>query len=1129
MANAKKLMKAAAIIFAAALTISCTKSNNYGEEMQPTTKTVIIEKDDELVDIRLDTLQTVKNAQRVITVTPVEIWKGAKGTKEVAQKAYTLTRDLRHEGVPTQYFEPKAFEYETSRKSASYAEGKAEPVDDNFTVVAVDSTVVFEAVNAENETIETSVKTGSEFVAFSLFSEKLNRTISVEFRPLTWTLEEKTSHKDVTNVAYKGNVWDAVEYSSNVVANFSLGGKKEVTNLAYLLKHKIDVDIDKEKIGYEVEIKEGELKLYKDPQTVSFELVTKDNGKEVARIPYAFEETFEIVASPAAQNKTLESEDAIKAVKATFSKGEIKSEESTKDICSLTISTFEDVITVSDGNVFNVKGIFEALGWNGHDFGYASTTDARTAELTMSKNGASTSAHVVYDMRLTLSYPIVYNNTNKESETKSIVITWQDDCYVNGSSLDVKDFVLDYQQPAADTMSTKVQYYTAHHYEANNGKVVDEDIKRDLNMGARLTRVSGAQVQVESFDEVTVSVVPDGADKTSYSKRDEKLGLVAEKVSTSYRVLVSNKETGKVLATYRLTVADEKDLRNGADFGHHASFNKGTIKASVKPANVAATATSRAVEVSVDLPVERTDRTKAAGEETSFTLSASHVEVRKGHARDTIYTRVGNDIEVTLKSYRTEDGKKGEPYQTLTKKISGSYKGQAGSRQPVKSVENFTATKAAFTAQSANGTNEVTAVNATDAVKSVFVYDYTPSVEFTDDEGTVSIKASMEISGIYTPSHGTGSTEGQYTVYPYTCGSTATLTCGTASVDLPATATATLEVANKHNRRLTYIAKADKSGFDVRHEAWYEGSNPYKDETKTVPCGIKGIDDAKQVSTVSGLQTTFAGLTATASTTATASATNGKANDDFAPKFQISMSSVTFTDDEGSFVVAPELIINANGSQNLGSGNASAAEVVYPYSFTVNGTFTCGDASMDVTATSNWKLTVPVEIETIIGNLASAACSVVPAHKEGNGFAWSSGQQFATETITFVKKDGTAATFVFALEEEVNADNAVSLLPSDGQLQSAKWWNDRTYSSEYNSAMYLGGEWHPAVAIDENWGIHYVIRGRDEQVSVRNETLNKMWHWRGGNLSTVSSNYKAEVKDGVCTIYYKDNVVKRFK
>lgn len=547
--------------------------------------------------------------------------------------------DVLAHGIMAQYFEPKTENFSEKEGTATSIAAKELNHNNGWVENRSGKVYIWDARNIDDAndcpySYRDSVWTASAvytFVPDSLEGYKVN------FPAIEAAVKagEKQT-EEVNGVAHNGKTWNALKVSYPSTVTFTIpsayrvsGGQYEMTkdiiNIVYYLRHEVKTTL--EGLTYNVNILDGE-KIYKEYQTVDFRLVTRDNGEVKTNVPYRLEEAFNITASDVADVEVY-SEDALKDTKVDFSKGEIKGNTESEDIFKKTTYNGSDNAGMTDGRSTDVKIVYESYAWGETELPYASVT-GRKAELKSVKNtNETTAARIVYDVTLTLTYNIAYNNSDKEAEDKVIVINYKRfmnvDNYV--TKVEASKYELSFEQPNESDMGTAIQRNSYREITTNNGKVVkDSTYVRDISMSAKLTRTGAARKAVSEVKNLTVSILPNGGDKTTYGPKDAN-GIQTMRVSRKYDVLTSDG------ATYELEISDEKDIRAGEDFGHHASFIDASFepKVALQPTLNASesTATSKVydVKVSVDMPVNRTDKvtTKAAGDE-NFTVSASHQE-----------------------------------------------------------------------------------------------------------------------------------------------------------------------------------------------------------------------------------------------------------------------------------------------------------------------------------------------------------------------------------------------------------------------------------------------------------------------------------------------------------------------
>ena len=157
-----------------------------------------------------------------------------------------------------------------------------------------------------------------------------------------------------------------------------------------------------------------------------------------------------------------------------------------------------------------------------------------------------------------------------------------------------------------------------------------------------------------------------------------------------------------------------------------------------------------------------------------------------------------------------------------------------------------------------------------------------------------------------------------------------------------------------------------------------------------------------------------------------------------------------------------------------------------------------------------------------------AGMSYAPAHSSASapaGFADGNGAQRAVRVITLVKNDGSAKAIPFAFYGD-----SVNLAPTDEQIDEISWV-EGSYDSSYNSGLYRGGTWVPAIAANVLDRIAYSIPNHQYIRSVSKNALDS-WKWpvkiNGKYTSQMIEDYSLEIVNGVCYMYYNDVLIKKF-
>ena len=967
-------------------------------------------------------------------------------------------------------------------------------------------------------------------------------------------------NQKAANVPYNGKVFEADQYTwpwnvtATIAKEYRVDGEKyteprEGENIAYFLLHEIDTDLDKSKTNYIVNINSGERTLYQDPQTVHFELVTTDNGVETDRKAYDFEEVFNIVAR-GGYNKTLASEEALKTLKIeSFNKGEIKSTNSTKDICSLKTFNFGDVITISDGNVINVEGIFEALSWNGNEFPYASTTSARTAVLSSVKNTAlSTVSHAVYDVTLILTYPIVYNNSNKVGESKTIVIKWQDDAVIPDDIVtreeNMQYVIVTKVSDSKDELIATEQFNAWNTNTYNRGVLQSSEAhKVDLPLSVKTANGSSVSIKKEQRGQkVSVRAIDEGTASTTDSKVEGEDYTVR---MTTRTVTYTMSDGGKLSVTlvYGRSRKDGKDV-----LAYTEAKNLRVMSVETPVKNEALSSGENEVynvkvNFAVDLEEKGSVQTRAAGDVGTEYLVANY--------QQTIGDEYIPGTERTVITVTPKDGDKlewlveGFMERTLLGEVRVDYKngvyspsliGVDGTSQEVSN--HYFEQKGSGYKGTGNGTYSQPATNGKENLTSQFLRnvggDVVTTLNFPSGPKTVTIPATFEIRDLSPEITPTGSSNG-FDTYRYTARVEGISTLYDKSITLSATANTQLKVKKSNNLVRQWnepSIRPNGQGFDLT-VVFYEEYEQDGVITKTLTDKMgRGFDpqhtDDLTVSAFANPETTSNG--ATGGTRGTYSSTtrvgNGSRNNvrsywyDDVKTISYNGQSVTFrgsaTFDEVSSTVGSPSVQGKNNVRPF----TNKAKMVY--------TVRCDNKSESETITNEvkWNIIVPIPDnvpDLVPGKIKSAAITCVPANGDNaSNYADGSNKRNAIKTICIVTDEGAVAVPFAAW----NNDNVV--VPTNNEITNGNFVSGN-YSTAYNSGYYKSGKWVPAIAKDNSWGISYSIPSQENIRSIRNETL-KQWNWRDGNYSVFVDGYTFDVDaNGVLTVRYKGEVVLQCK
>jgi len=170
--------------------------------------------------------------------------------------------------------------------------------------------------------------------------------------------------------------------------------------------------------------------------------------------------------------------------------------------------------------------------------------------------------------------------------------------------------------------------------------------------------------------------------------------------------------------------------------------------------------------------------------------------------------------------------------------------------------------------------------------------------------------------------------------------------------------------------------------------------------------------------------------------------------------------------------------------------------------------------------------------------IIGAYLTIVPAHKQGNGYAYGDGKQQRTVCLTLHRASSRTATtpdksaaIVYALETEA----ATKGVPTDTQIQGANWVSG--YTLDFNSGIDVTkkGNWLPA----KGWhGKQGNINGLFYQpltgsaIAIRDETLlgSGNWGWSSSSITPSTVKLSFDKNTNIVTITdASGKVLKRFQ
>jgi len=170
------------------------------------------------------------------------------------------------------------------------------------------------------------------------------------------------------------------------------------------------------------------------------------------------------------------------------------------------------------------------------------------------------------------------------------------------------------------------------------------------------------------------------------------------------------------------------------------------------------------------------------------------------------------------------------------------------------------------------------------------------------------------------------------------------------------------------------------------------------------------------------------------------------------------------------------------------------------------------------------QILVEVEIEDLVpGTILAVNVRAVAAVWNGSKYVNADGHLDKIKGLAIVTKEHKGAYIPFA------AASADVALPSDEEIKNANYVEKDYYNSDYVAGYDTNknGNWQLATVEDRSNQIVYFDNG----TAVRSLTQKSMntWNWTSAEQTSQVGGYKIEVKDGVCTVYFNDKLVKIFK
>ena len=799
---AKIGIKVAAIaVIAAAFVAACGKmedSSYYGDEiLKNAVREVKPNLEDRLVDeVPIAEVELVGDSlvfivtTTLVYVTPENENKEIKNTTEVFKL-------LAIEGVDDQYFD-YTDNYTTTRGDARYVEG-TEYRTGNFYVTPRDSVNMWNASNGTHTFIH-STTTHFPKVMWVSFNEELDRDIECPIDIKPTAPKEQTTHEGETGVSFNGKVWDAVKYSSSVSTSYEgVKGSVSATNVAYLLKHEVSTEV--ENLDFQANFKEAGNKVVTDKEFVDFALVTRDNGEIVENVPHHLDMNLFTVLSNV-EDVEVYSEAALLKEEVSYNRGTLAETASVSGMFEKTTSTFTDQAVMTDGRVVNVDGGYERWNWGSYAFPYAYIL-SREAKVSATANETlSTAFKKVADVTVMETIVIRYFGVSRADETKRASVSYKrfynvPDNYT--TQYESQEYVGKFSATEG-TFATDDQHNAYVRRTYNNGVLTEEKaFELPLVLAANMTRTSESRVSVDEVKNLTVTMGPNGGDKTTFGEPDEN-GYRAQRITKNYTLRVSDG------SLYNLEVITENTVKNGEEVFDYAWFDAIEPEVSLQPKLNAAESTAENpvydVTIAVNLNVARTTRGQVqtrgtSAEKEPYTITASHqeemtVEDELVSARqEKTVTPKANGFDVKVRFFETYSLSGEKMVSEQTGEMVFDIKGSNGNAITVDNV-NFNTTGNGHNG-TGNGTYTDNASNGKQNFNNSYSYSADNSKSFSYNGKTVTFTASFKIveAGQNIGSKTAGS---NYDAYPYTNTVKGIYTVEGQNVEKTATATKELRI-----------------------------------------------------------------------------------------------------------------------------------------------------------------------------------------------------------------------------------------------------------------------------------------------------------------------------------------------
>lgn len=238
--------------------------------------------------------------------------------------------------------------------------------------------------------------------------------------------------------------------------------------------------------------------------------------------------------------------------------------------------------------------------------------------------------------------------------------------------------------------------------------------------------------------------------------------------------------------------------------------------------------------------------------------------------------------------------------------------------------------------------------------------------------------------------------------------------------------------------------------------------------------------------------------------------------------------AITYKDGNYTYTFNGSMALSNSTDAITAAGNKTVNGIAYEASNYQENFY--GVYSIDGTVVANLsdavkrQILVEVEIEDLVpGTILAVNVRAVAAVWNGSKYVNADGHLDKIKGLAIVTKEHKGAYIPFA------AASADVALPTDEEIKNANYVEKDYYNSDYVAGYDTNknGNWQLATVEDRSNQIVYFDNG----TAVRSLTQKSMntWNWTSAEQTSQVGGYKIEVKDGVCTVYFNDKLVKIFK